>query len=690
MCLLPKKHLTIVDKKASMKDSYIKKVYAFAAMISWVILALLILSDHIFDLYNYNLNIPLYVKALLLNTFIISIYLFIERKEDIKEGGDFYNILWSVFFIGLICAIFSILLTQVMRGLNEAHTKVTLLWLHLLYIIELGMMIVFLIITFVRWKKLILHQNSRFITLLWRIFEIALFCSLILHFFDDQQAPRFFNQVLEVIFFAFSLFLSINLSWIAFLSLKQKIISLLLLSGTVLFLVYFYNLLKEYPELRTISINLPNSTFFASITIFVGTYSVFSILVMLFNIPTSSVFEKKFAEISDFRKLIEGKTARQVYDTMLEIAIKNLKSDAAWLELGDQKSLICTQIEQNLAQQIRISMKKSEYNHNAYKKINPDSLPNLPESFEYRSILAVPLTSNGKHLATLVLLKYENNAFDNVVTNLISTYAAQASIALDNFRLISEAVEGERFKTELLTAKKVQQRLLTKLAFQNEKMEILATSLSPEEVGGDFYDFFQISDHKYAVIIGDVSGKGTVAAFNMAQMKGIFHALVQLDLPPELFLKYANEALSRCLEKSAFITLIYLVIDTKLHKINYVRAGHCPPLYLENASKEIKYMDSKGLGLGIMRNKNYKNYISAETLYFKSGDMIFLYTDGIVEAKSYENSEEFGYELLKSFVIDNQKSNLEVIANKLVQKIYQFTNHDRLQDDCTVLLIKFS
>ncbi|TAH21628.1 MAG: hypothetical protein EAZ08_02685 [Cytophagales bacterium] len=673
-----------------MKDSYVKRVYAFAGMISWVVLALLILSDHVFDLYHYNLNIPLYVKALLLNTFIVSMYLFIERKEDIREGGDFYNIIWSVFFIGLVCAIFSILLTQVMRGLNEVHTKATLLWLHLLYIIELGMMIVFLLIAFVRWKKLILYLNSRFISLLWRIFEVGLFCSLVLHFFDYQQIPLFFNQVLEVIFFAFSLFLSVNLSWIAFLSLRQKIISLLLLAGTVLFLVYFYNLFKEYPELRTISVNLPNSTFFASITIFVGTYSIFSILVMLFNIPTSSVFEKKFAEISDFRKLIEGKTARQVYDTMLEIAIKNLKSDAAWLELDDSNSLICIQIEDGSARQIRSSMEKSGYNHHGYKKFNPDSLIGLPENFEYRSILAVPLVSNSKHLATLVLLKYENNAFDNVVTNLISTYAAQASIALDNFRLISEAVEGERFKTELLTAKKVQQRLLSKLAFRNDRMEILATSLSPEEVGGDFYDFFQISEHKYAVVIGDVSGKGTVAAFNMAQMKGIFHALVQLDLPPELFLKYANDAVARCLEKSAFITLIYIVIDTRLHKINYVRAGHCPPLYLENASKEIKYMDSKGLGLGIMRNKNYKNYINAEALHFKSGDMIFLYTDGIVEAKSGENNEEFGYELLKSFVIEHNKANLEVIADKLVQKIYQFTKHDSLQDDCTVLLIKFS
>jgi serine phosphatase RsbU (regulator of sigma subunit) len=672
-----------------MNENYIKKIYVFAGVISWAILALLILADHFFDIYHYKLHVPLFIKALLLNIFVISIYLFIEKKEELKEGSGFYNILWSVFFIGLVCTVFSLILTQFMGGLIKSNTGATILWLYFLYLIELGLMIIFLIIAFIRWKKLILYQNSRFVKILWRIFEYALFTSLILHFFSNQYIVPLLNQVIEIVFFAFSLILSINLSWIAFLSLRQKFISLMLLIGMIVFLGYFYNLLKEYPELRNISVDLSNSVFFASITLFIGVYSIFSILVLLFNMPTSSVFEKKFAEISDFHKLIEGKSAKQVYDTMLEIAIRNLKSDAAWLELADQKGLICTQIEEDLAKKIIESISKSGYNHQNYKKFNPDSLNGLAENFEYKSILAVPLTSHNKHLATLVLLKKENNAFDNVVTNLISTYAAQASIALDNFRLISETVENERFKTELLTAKRVQQRLLSKLAFQSDKIELLATSLSPEEVGGDFYDFHQIADNKYAVIIGDVSGKGTVAAFNMAQMKGIFHALVQLDLPPDLFLKYANEALSRCLEKNAFITAIYIVIDTKLNKITYVRAGHCPPLLLQANNSEVKYLQSKGLGLGIIRNKSYKNFISIETLHFKKGDVLFLYTDGVTEAKKHETGEEFGYERLKTFLITNQYAHLDHIANNLVREIYQFTNDTYLKDDCTVLLMRF-
>ncbi|MCU0391381.1 MAG: SpoIIE family protein phosphatase [Thermoflexibacter sp.] len=672
-----------------MNENYIKRIYVFAGILSWAVLALLILADHFFEMYHYQLTVPLFIKALLLNIFAISIYLFIEKKEELKEGSGFYELLWSVFFIGLVCTAFSIILTSVMQSLSEAQTRAAILWLHLLYLLELAMMMIFLMIAFIRWKKLILYHQSKLTRTVWKIFEYGIFLSLILHFFDNKQVPSAISQFLEIVFFSFSLILSINLSWIAFLSLRQKFISLVLLIGLIFFLAYFYQLLKDYPALRTISVNLSNSVFFSSITVFVGVYSIFSILVLLFNMPTSSVFEKKFNELSDFHRLIEGKTAHQVYNTMLEIATRNLKSDAAWLDLSEQKEIICTQIEKELAHLVKKSIEESGYNHENYRKFNPDSLPNLPLDFEYRSVLAVPLTSRSKHLATLVLLKKENNAFDNVATNLISTYAAQASIALDNFRLISETVENERYKTELLTAKKVQQRLLSKLAFQSEKIELLATSLSPEEVGGDFYDFHQIAEGKYALIIGDVSGKGTVAAFNMAQMKGIFHALVQLDLPPDLFLKYANEALSRCLEKNAFITAIYIVIDTKMNKINYVRAGHCPPLYLESSDNDIKYIHSKGLGLGIMRNKNYKNFINVENLNFKKGDILFLYTDGVIEAKKNDTGEEFGYERLRKFLAINQHTHLEHIANNLVKEIYQFTNDNHLKDDCTILLIKF-
>ncbi|MEJ0030635.1 MAG: PP2C family protein-serine/threonine phosphatase [Bacteroidota bacterium] len=95
-------------------------------------------------------------------------------------------------------------------------------------------------------------------------------------------------------------------------------------------------------------------------------------------------------------------------------------------------------------------------------------------------------------------------------------------------------------------------------------------------MGGDYYDTIRIDDHQVALIIADVSGKGTTAAFHMSQMKGIFHSLAQQDLDPKEFMQRANRALVYCLERGSFISATYFAIDTRTKKIRYARAGHCP------------------------------------------------------------------------------------------------------------------
>lgn len=92
---------------------------------------------------------------------------------------------------------------------------------------------------------------------------------------------------------------------------------------------------------------------------------------------------------------------------------------------------------------------------------------------------------------------------------------------------------------------------------------------------------FKTAAHKTAVIIGDVSGKGTSASFNMSQMKGVFHSLVQFDLDSKTFFIKANHALSHCLEKTSFITAAYYIIDSEEKSISFSRAGHCPGLFFE-------------------------------------------------------------------------------------------------------------
>src|SRR5690606_13142025 len=176
---------------------------------------------------------------------------------------------------------------------------------------------------------------------------------------------------------------------------------------------------------------------------------------------------------------------------------------------------------------------------------------------------------------------------------------------------------------------------------------------------------------KVALIIGDVSGKGTSAAFNMSQMKGVFHSLVQLNLSAKDFLVNANNALSSCLEKTSFITISYFILDNKERTIEFARAGHCPTLFFDSEVQEVKFFQNKGLGLGILRNSNYYKYVEVNKVTFRKGDILMLYTDGITEAKNIRN-EEYGYERLQKLLFEHKDKEPKEIETAVINSLFEF------------------
>src|SRR5690606_35645301 len=144
---------------------------------------------------------------------------------------------------------------------------------------------------------------------------------------------------------------------------------------------------------------------------------------------------------------------------------------------------------------------------------------NLPNE-EYRSALVMPLTVQGRKYGQLCLLKDLQDGFNREMIEIIRSFVNQASISIENYQLIQEAIENERYKEELEIAKRVQGSLLPQRLERNDDFDITTFSRAAAEVGGDYYDTYRINRDKVAIIIGDVSGKGTSAAFHMSQMKG--------------------------------------------------------------------------------------------------------------------------------------------------------------------------
>jgi serine phosphatase RsbU (regulator of sigma subunit) len=223
-----------------------------------------------------------------------------------------------------------------------------------------------------------------------------------------------------------------------------------------------------------------------------------------------------------------------------------------------------------------------------------------------------------------------------------------------------------------------------------DSFQISAYSNTADEVGGDYYDTYQVDANHFVVIMGDVSGKGTSAAFHMAQMKGVFQSLIQLGLKPAEFMKKANAALSKCLERNHFITASIFEIDTATQTFCHARAGHIPTLWYKATEKTAEFISIEGLGLGIVRNPSYQKHVHEKTYDYQVGDLLVLLTDGILEGRN-EKGEQFGYERLKTLVEAKHQLSPPTLQQEIIDSLHQFVGGDgMIDDDYSLLVVKFT
>ncbi|WP_020527797.1 GAF domain-containing SpoIIE family protein phosphatase [Flexithrix dorotheae] len=670
-----------------------RRIALTLASLSWGILLFAgLIEQYRYELHIQNQNFSPVFKGTFLNIFIIGIYIYFWQKTREKRHVVLHDMIWQVFLTALVCTLFSGILSLLSNVFHSTPNNDHLIKIFTFYI-EFALLITLLFSAFVIWKRMILYEKSEFAFFSWYGFEYALFSAIVLHFFEIDSLEVIFTPLIGF-FFIWIMVISVNLKWVPHLVFSQKITSVFQLVVILFCLAYFYASLSSYQENESLILgDYGQNIFFSGLFLFIITYSFTSLLVIIFNLPTSSVFEKKIKELSIFHKLsdtiIEGENVEALYQILLDSTHNTVAADASWLQTNESKDFKCINFSDRKALEIKKLIYNSGYDGKKTKIIGKRNFFTSPNHQEYKSILAVPIKSGEQNLGTMVLMKHINNAFDNSMVEMVNTFVAQAGIAIHNFNLISQAVENERYKGELEIAKRVHSRLLPKEQWVNENFEIFAISESATEVGGDYYDFFKISEEDFVIIIADVAGKGISAAFNMAQMKGIFQALVRSNLNASEFLVKANAALSDCLEKSAFITASYYHINTRTKKITFSRAGHCPTLFYKSDEDKVKYLETGGLGLGIVRNDRYENYVEINELPFQKNDLMMLFTDGIVETMNNETSEQYGYDRLHKHFESHKKLPLKKIGKSLIEELISFKNDTNIDDDYTVLIIKF-
>lgn len=259
--------------------------------------------------------------------------------------------------------------------------------------------------------------------------------------------------------------------------------------------------------------------------------------------------------------------------------------------------------------------------------------------------------------------------------------------------LLQTAAEKKRLEEELRIARQIQMSLLPRGPLDVPGLAITALCVPAREVGGDYYDFFPLSNDRLGVLIADVSGKGTSAALYMAELKGVVLALSQrYDSPRELLIE-VNRIISDNLDSRSFITVTYAVIDTRQGVMTYCRAGHTPLIYLPSAasaSQVAQVLTPSGMVLGLRIDgaaEKFSELLVEDRIDLSRGDVIVLYTDGITEAMNAQ-SDLFGEPRLSRIVEEHGHLESGELRERILREIESFVGGADQHDDMTMILLK--
>ncbi len=301
-----------------------------------------------------------------------------------------------------------------------------------------------------------------------------------------------------------------------------------------------------------------------------------------------------------------------------------------------------------------------------------------------RSVLAVPLSVSDTEVFGIIYADSptDKSTFTEEHLNILTTLASVASIRVENARLLEERFERERMERELELAKEIQQSFQPSTPPVMDDYEFQGISFSCYEIGGDYYDFIAQHDGQTLIALGDVSGKGTAAALLMSSLHASIHAQVAAKTSLYEMVKSVNLYLAENTPSNRFITLFIAELDPNTGILNYINAGHNPPL-VGRADGTVEQLASGGFPLGIMPMAEYE----VGQLELQAGEALVIYSDGVSEAVN-QKDEEFGMERLTEVIRKNLKASASGIRDKVESALSSFTQTTPANDDITLVIVK--
>jgi serine phosphatase RsbU (regulator of sigma subunit) len=241
----------------------------------------------------------------------------------------------------------------------------------------------------------------------------------------------------------------------------------------------------------------------------------------------------------------------------------------------------------------------------------------------------------------------------------------------------------ERIEQELRLVRSIQQASLPKEVPQPEGWQITTFYQPAREVGGDFYDFFELEDGRLGLVVGDATSKGVPAALVMASARSMLRAVAQTSSSPGDVLRRVNDPLVTDIPPNMFVTCFYTILDPESGSLTYANAGHDIP-YLRRRNGDAEELRARGMPLGLMPGMSYEE----NETELDAGEGVLFYSDGLVEAHDPQG-EMFGFPRLRTLVAEHGET--QSLGAALLKELYSFVGEGwEQEDDITLLTLRRS
>ena len=320
----------------------------------------------------------------------------------------------------------------------------------------------------------------------------------------------------------------------------------------------------------------------------------------------------------------------------------------------------------------------------------------LKKFFKNYRIETEKILSRGKCRGFIYILSKDltgNSIRDDRNFNFIQNSLA---VGLENYCLIKAKKKHENVDREISTGAEIQSQLLPDYCPSIYGVDLAAHCRPALQLGGDYYDFMCLKTNisekrkekaRWALVIGDVMGKGIPAGLLMTMLRGMLRAEVLTGLPPDRILHDLNQLAINDLDQShRFVTLFYSDYDPRTRKLRFANAAHNPPLLWKSSDQKIIKLDAEGFVLGLQQEAEYQ----CSEIKLSENDLVLYYTDGVIDTSNSLGERFDEKRLIKIFTrLCKQSFTSQEILNKIFKKLDDFTGQNRhLEDDASMVIFQ--